>query len=117
MGQKLHAYLVNTTQCIYVARKQIFSNLIAYSLIHTCVYNFFIILRYINELECMLVNPSGVRSWVTATLVAPHINYGKLCIGQCFSFSLIVNFAGMLTMITIPPLVILINLEDGQGLL
>ena len=30
----------------------------------------------------MLVNISGVRSWVTATLVVPHINYGKLCIGQ-----------------------------------
>ena len=64
----------------------------------------------------MLVNLSGVQSWVTATLVAPHINYGKLCIGQSI-FILIVNFVGMFTMITIPPLVILIHLEDGRVLL
>ena len=32
----------------------------------------------------MLVSISGVRSWVTATLVAPLMSYGKSCKYLCF---------------------------------
>ena len=35
--------------------------------------------RYIERLEYILVSLSGVRSWVTAILVVPLMNYGKPC--------------------------------------
>ena len=39
--------------------------------------------RNTSQLEYMLVHISGIQSWVTTTLVVPHINCGKLKFVVC----------------------------------
>ena len=46
-----------------------------------CIY--FAMHRNTSLLEYMLVHINGIQSWVTTTLVVPHINYGKLKFVAC----------------------------------